>query len=94
MSRSIKRVEKPRILFHFVALGMSSTKSSRACRNSLAFPCTPRIPLNCDAAILKDAAEVNPAITGYEKNSTRKPKIIKILFQYKVPAGIQIIYLK
>jgi hypothetical protein len=48
------------------------------CKNPVACPAIPRKFLIWDDAIVKAAAEVKPAMTGYEKNSKTKPAEWKI----------------
>lgn len=66
-------VVNPNTVSHFLDLEMFLYTDITASKNASALPGIPSKLLNWEAAITKAAADVNPDITGYEKNSTRKP---------------------
>lgn len=63
----------PSSVSHNLVWPMLLMTASQASRNSLAFPGIPSNPFICEEAIWVAAAEVKPAMTGKEKNSTTKP---------------------
>lgn len=72
-------VVNPKTVSHFLDFAMFLNTDITASKNASALPGIPSKLLNWEAAITKAAAEVNPEITGYEKNSTRKPIVIVII---------------
>lgn len=63
----------PSSVSHNLVWLMLLMTASQASRNALAFPGMPNNPFIWEEAIWVAAAEVKPAMTGKEKNSTTKP---------------------
>ena len=64
-----------KMVSHLLILSTSEITLFHDCKNPFACPLIPRKFLICDDAIVIAAAEVNPDITGYEKNSITTPVI-------------------
>jgi hypothetical protein len=75
---NIDKETTPRMVSHLLILCASPTTDCHDCKNPVACPAIPRKFLIWDDAIVKAAAEVKPAMTGYEKNSKTKPAEWKI----------------